>query len=435
MDSIPQQILLQVILIFLNAFFAATEIAVLSLNSAVLRKEANNGDKVSLRLLRMLEQPAGFLSTIQVGITLAGFLGSAFAADNFSEYLINWIYYDLGYRGLSLESLDVVSVIVITLILSYLTLILGELVPKRIAMQKPYEIAKFTSKVVNIIAIIMKPVVAFLSMSTNLVLKLLRMKTETEEDKVTEEEIKMMIELGGQTGAIEASESDWIKNVFNFNDIVAAEIMTNRSEIESININDSEHEILKIIKQSGCSRLPVYGEDEDDIIGILYSKDYLLAGEERKYDIKSFIRAGYFVSENMKASELFKKMQIDNKQMAIVIDEYGTINGIVTMEDLLEVIVGNIYDEYDLPEKNDIEVIDKDKWLVQGDCPIKRFEAETGIVIENGGHYRTMGGVVLEHLETMPQDDATVEINISNLHINVLSIIQRRIVEMTVEKI
>lgn len=433
MDSIPQQILLQVVLVFLNAFFAATEIAVLSLNGAMLRKEADSGNKTSARLLKLVNEPAGFLSTIQVGITLAGFLGSAFAADNFSGYLVDWIYYDLGYTGMSLASLDVVAVIVITLILSYVTLILGELVPKRVAMQKPYEIAKFTSRVVLAVSFIMKPVVFFLSISTNGVLKLLRMKTETEEDAVTEEEIKMMIELGGKSGAIEEVESDWIRKVFDFNDITVEEVMTQRSEIESISIDDSEEEILNVIRNSGCSRLPVY--DKDDIVGILYSKDYLIADSNRKYDIKPFVRSAYFVSENMKASELFKKMQIENKHMAIIVDEYGSISGLATMEDLLEEIVGNIYDEYDIPEQEEVVKITENKWQVKGDCSIKRFEAVTGYEIASDGHYHTMGGIVIGQLDTIPEDGSVFEIEKEGLKFYVSKVENRRIVEMVAEKI
>ena len=353
MDTIPQQILLQLILIFLNAFFAATEIAVISLNGAKLRKEAEEGNKKSARLLKMVEEPSGFLSTIQIGITLAGFLGSAFAADNFSGYLVNWVYDDLGYRGMSQETLNTISVIVITIILSYVTLILGELVPKRIAMQKPYEIAKFTSGVVSAVATVMKPVIIFLSLSTNAVLKLLRMKTETEEESVTEEELKMMIELGGKKGVLDKDESDWIKNVFEFDDITVEEVMTQRSDMITVDLDDDEEKILETIRESKCSRIPVYDreKDEDDIVGILHAKDYLLAGdEEREKGIEPLMRQAYFVSENMKASELFKKMQLNNMHMAIVVDEYGSINGLVTMEDLLEEIVGSIYDETDIPD-------------------------------------------------------------------------------------
>ena len=439
MDTIPQQILLQLILIFLNAFFAATEIAVISLNGAKLRKEAEEGNKKSARLLKMVEEPSGFLSTIQIGITLAGFLGSAFAADNFSGYLVNWVYDDLGYRGMSQETLNTISVIVITIILSYVTLILGELVPKRIAMQKPYEIAKFTSGVVSAVATVMKPVIIFLSLSTNAVLKLLRMKTETEEESVTEEELKMMIELGGKKGVLDKDESDWIKNVFEFDDITVEEVMTQRSDMVTVDLDDDEEKILEVIRESKCSRIPVYDreKDEDDIVGILHAKDYLLAGdEEREKGIEPLMRQAYFVSENMKASELFKKMQLNNMHMAIVVDEYGSINGLVTMEDLLEEIVGSIYDETDLPEvEEDIVQLAENKWKLRGDCSIKKFEAAADYEIEtDNNHYVTMGGLVIEIIDEIPEDGKEFDVEIQDLKIHVLSTENRRISEMIVEK-
>ena len=439
MDTIPQQILLQLILIFLNAFFAATEIAVISLNGAKLRKEAEEGNKKSARLLKMVEEPSGFLSTIQIGITLAGFLGSAFAADNFSGYLVNWVYDDLGYRGMSQETLNTISVIVITIILSYVTLILGELVPKRIAMQKPYEIAKFTSGVVSAVATVMKPVIIFLSLSTNAVLKLLRMKTETEEESVTEEELKMMIELGGKKGVLDKDESDWIKNVFEFDDITVEEVMTQRSDMVTVDLDDDEEKILEVIRESKCSRIPVYDreKDEDDIVGILHAKDYLLAGDEaREKGIEPLMRQAYFVSENMKASELFKKMQLNNMHMAIVVDEYGSINGLVTMEDLLEEIVGSIYDETDIPEvEEDIVQLAENKWKLRGDCSIKKFEAVADYEIEtDNNHYVTMGGLVIEIIDEIPEDGKEFDVEIQDLKIHVLSTENRRISEMIVEK-
>lgn len=439
MDTIPQQILLQLILIFLNAFFAATEIAVISLNGTKLRKEAEEGNKKSARLLKMVEEPSGFLSTIQIGITLAGFLGSAFAADNFSGYLVNWVYDDLGYRGMSQETLNTISVIVITIILSYVTLILGELVPKRIAMQKPYEIAKFTSGVVSAVATVMKPVIIFLSLSTNAVLKLLRMKTETEEESVTEDEIKMMIELGGRKGVLDKEESDWIKNVFEFDDITVEEVMTQRADMVTVDLDDDEESVLKVIRESRCSRIPVYDREreEDDIVGILHSKDYLLAGEEeRNGGIEKLMRQAYFVSENMKASELFKKMQLNNMHMAIVVDEYGSINGLVTMEDLLEEIVGSIYDETDIPDvEEDIVQLEENKWKLRGDCSIKKFEAAADYEIEtDNNHYVTMGGLVIETIDEIPEDGSEFSVDIQDLSIHVLSTENRRISEMIVEK-
>ena len=435
MDSLPQQLLLQAVLIFLNAFFAATEIAVLSLNQSVVENDAEQGNKTAKRLVRMLDQPSGFLSTIQIGITLAGFLGSAFAADNFSKYLINWLYYDLGMTGVSMATLDAVSVIVITLILSYVTLILGELVPKRVAMQKPYQVAKFTSGVVNAVAIVMKPVVFFLSVSTNLVLKMLRMKTESEEEQITEEEIRMMVNLGGKRGVLDKSESDWINNVFEFNDIPVEEVMTQRSEIVSIDIDDSAEEVLQIIKDSKFSRIPIYDKDEDFVPGILYANDFLKAEAEERVDFVKIARPVYFVPENLKASELFEKMRTEKRHMAVVVDEYGSVSGIVTMEDLLEIIVGNIYDENDELEEEDVIELDENTWKVQGDCSIKKFMAVTGIKMEFNERYHTMGGAVIDITDTVPEDGSDFIVENSGLEFHITSVENRRITELIVKKL
>lgn len=202
------QILIQIVLILINAFFAATEIAVISLSANKLRKLEDEGDKLAPKLLRMVEEPAGFFSTIQIGITLAGFLGSAFAADSFSEYIVHWICVDLGVTALPRSAVDTLSVILITLILSYFTLIFGELVPKRVAMQRPMEMARLSCRLVSTLSVIVRPVVHLLSLSTNGVLRLLGMRTDVEEEQVTEDEIRMMIDLGNENGTIDADEKE-----------------------------------------------------------------------------------------------------------------------------------------------------------------------------------------------------------------------------------
>lgn len=293
---------------------------------------------------------------------------------------------------------------------------------------------------VSAVATVMKPIIVFLSLSTNAVLKLLRMKTETEEDSVTEDEIKMMIELGGRKGVLDKEESNWIKNVFEFDDITVEEVMTKRADMTTIDIGDGEEEVLAVIRASRCSRIPVYDreKDEDDIVGILHSKEYLLAmPEEREKGIAHLMKPAYFVPENMKASEMFKKMQIGSMHMAIVVDEYGSINGLVTMEDLLEEIVGSIYDETDIPDvEEDIVQIGENKWKLKGDCAIKKFESVTGCEIETDkNHYVTMGGLVIETIDKIPEDDSEFDLEVQDLHIHVLSTENRRILEMTVEKI
>ena len=356
LSSIPQQLLLQVLLILLNAFFAATEIAVISLNPTKLKKLEEDGDRKAARLLKMVEQPAGFLSTIQIGITLAGFLGSAFAADNFSDYLVSWVYDDLGVRAIPLGVLDTLSVIVITLILSYFTLILGELVPKRIAMQKPMQVAKISCGVVSAVAFVMKPVVWFLSFSTNLVLKLLHMKTEAEDETVTEDEIRMMVELGEEKGTIDTGEKEWIQNIFEFDDTSVREAMTRQPDVKMFSVEAETKEILQTIEETGLSRYPVYGKNTNDILGILNAREFLLdLNREQPKGLRALLRPAYFVSEMIHTDDLFRDMQQKKVHIAVVIDEYGEMSGVITIEDMLEEIVGNIYDEFDPAELPEIE--------------------------------------------------------------------------------
>lgn len=434
MDSIPQQLLVQVVLILVNAFFASTEIAVISLNSTKLKKQAENGERTAARLLKLVEEPAGFLSTIQIGITLAGFLGSAFAADNFSEYLVRWVYEDLGFRGIPLSVLDTLSVIVITLILSYFTLVFGELVPKRIAMQKPYQVAKISCGVVSAVAFVMRPAVVFLSLSTNGVLRLLHMKTEAQEESVTEEEIQMMVELGEEKGVIDEDEREWIENVFAFDDTAVKEIMTRNADVIRIPGHASEQEIMDTIISSGLSRFPVYGKDMHDILGVLYARDYLLADPETRKKPEKLLRPAYFVPESIRADDLFKDMQRKKIHFAVVIDEFGEVSGIITMEDLMEEIVGNIYDEYDSEEAAELERLGENRWRVSGECSVEDVMEETGVHLEQTSDYDTMGGFVLSRLHTIPKDGTTLDLSEGELLLHVTRIENRRIKEVIIEK-
>ena len=324
MSSIPAQLLLQAVLILINAFFAATEIAVISLSSAKLKRLEEEGDKTAPKLLKLVEEPSGFLSTIQVGITLAGYLGSAFAAENFSGYFVSWVYDGLGFHALPEGVLNALAIVVITIILAYFTLIFGELVPKRIAMQKSFEVAKFACRVVSGISFVMRPVIWFLSKSTNGVLRVLRLKTEAEEEAVTEDEIRMMVDLGGQRGAIDEDEQEWIQNVFEFGDMTVREAMTPRGDVEAFSADASREEVLETIRRTGLSRFPVYEGTVDTIAGVLNTRDFLLSvgsGEEKT--VRELMRPAYFVPESIHADHLFREMQQKKVHMAVVVDEYG----------------------------------------------------------------------------------------------------------------
>lgn len=436
MDSIVQQLLLQLLLILVNAFFAATEIAVLSLNVTKLHKLEEEGANYAKRLIHLVEEPSGFLSTIQVGITLAGFLGSALAADNFAEPLVNWIYNDLAFHVIPLSVLDTLSVILITLVLSYFTLVLGELVPKRIAMQKSLEVAKVASKVVATISVILKPVVAFLSLSTNLVLKILRMKTETEEETVTEEDILLMMNQGKKSGLIDSDEQKWIENVFEFDDISVKEAMTCTPDVVAIPYHSTDEEILSIITESGLSRFPVYDEDMNDILGILNTRDFLINLNTKKYKtFDEIIRPAYFVPETISAQSLFKDMQTKKVHIAVVVDEYGATSGIITMEDLIERIVGSIYDEFDPAETADIEQIKDNLWRVSGSYSIWDLANLLDIDIPEDVEYSTVGGMVFSCLHMIPKDGTKLDVDVNGIRIHVEQIEDHRIKSVLIEKI
>ena len=434
MDSIPSQLLLQVILIFLNAFFAATEIAVLSVNKTQLKKKAEKGEKTAKRLLLLLQEPAGFLSTIQIGITLAGFLASAFAADNFSDLIVDWLYQDMNITMIPLHVLDTISVILITIILSYFTLILGELVPKRIAMQKPYEVAKVSSGTVIFLSKVMSPVIRFLSFSTNIVLKLLHLKTEAEEDQVTEEEILSMIELGEKHGILDEDESEWLQNIFDFDDTDISEIMTPSVDVVFINVQATQEEILQLIQQSGLSRYPVYEKEEENIIGILHVKDYLLNLQIQNKPLRDILTKPYFIPDSMRADDLFADMQNKNIHFAVAIDEFGSISGIITLEDLVEEIFGNIYDEHDSRETPHIQQITDHQWRVQGNTDLEELSKALAIDFPQDEDYNTIGGYIYSHLRSIPKDGTTKKIQIDDLIFHIIKIKDRRIKEVIITK-
>lgn len=434
--DIAKQLLLQAFLILLNAFFAMTEIAVVSLNTAKLRKLEEDGDKAAPRLIRLVEEPTAFLSTIQVGITLAGFLGSAFAADSFASMLVDWIYNDLAFKSISISVLNTLSVVVITIILSYFTLVFGELVPKRIAMQRPMEVARLSSRVVAALSVVMRPVIWFLSFSTNAVLRLLRMKVENEEETVTEEEIRMMVDLGEEKGTIDSAEGEWIDNVFEFGETTVGEVMTHVSDLVAVAADDTPAEILKVIRESGRSRIPVYEASIDDIVGILTTRTFLL---ERCEDMDrlpdSVISPAYFIPETMGASQLFREMQKRKTHLAVVIDEYGQTAGVVTMEDLLEEIFGKIYDESDPMEEQAIQRLDETHWRVSGLAELDELAEAMDIKFPEDIDFDTVNGLVLSQLDSIPRDGTVPDVEACGLKIHVERIEQRRVVHAVIEKI
>lgn len=433
MVSVPKQLLIQAILIALNAFFAAMEIAVISLNTTKLKRLVEEGDEKAGKLLSMAENPAGFLSTIQVGISLSGFLGAAFAADSLSEPLTLWLL-EMGVK-LPEALLNNIAVILITLILTFVTIVFGELIPKRIAQQKSYEVAKACCGIISVISVIFKPIILLISGTTNLILRMMKLKTEAEDEQVSEDDIRMMVDVGGESGSIEEDEKEMIQNIFEFNDIAISEIMTRVSDVNAISIEDSEEDILRIIKESGNSRFPVYKDDINDIIGILNSREFLInLNDENGKSVRDMLRKPYFVPETIKADQLFSDMQKNKVHISIVIDEYGETRGIVTLEDLLEEIVGNIYDEYDAAEAPAIEPLPDGRWKVQGTLSIEDLNDELGIHITDDRDYDTVGGMIFSCLHTIPEDGKQFTVEVNGLKITVTRVEDKRIIEAIVEK-
>jgi len=338
------EMMLLIILICVNALFAASEIAFLSLNRNKVESQVKNGDKKYSKIQRLLDNPSSFLATIQIGITLAGFLASAFAAETFADYIVS----KLSYLDISLGLLETIIVVVITLILSYFTLVFGELVPKRIAMNYPDRIAKFMVNTITVLAKVTYPFVWVLTKSTNFVCKLLGVK-EREENNITEEDIKLMVAEGLSIGAIEKGEKELIDNVFKFNDTTIQDIMTKREDIVAVDVNDKSYNIINKIRKNRYTRMPVYYDKLDSIIGILNVKDIILSYPNikgKELNVRDIIRNPYFVNAYDNIDDTFKDMQDKRVAMAIVMNKKQVV-GVVTIEDMIEEIVGNIFDEYD----------------------------------------------------------------------------------------
>ncbi len=436
MDILPQ-LFLQLLLILLNAFFAATEIAFVSLNENKLKHQFEEGDKKAGKILKLVQEPTGFLSTIQIGITLAGFLGSAFAADNFSDMLVGWMMRVFKLSESYQATLSTVSVIVITLILSYFTLILGELVPKRVAMKNPEKFARVVCGFISFLSKILTPIVWFMTVSTNAVLRLCGINPHEKENPVSEDDIRLMIDIGEEKGTIDSNEKEMIENIFEFNNTTVNEIMIHRTSVTFIDASSSTEEIMEIIKESGYSRFPVYEENVDNIIGILRTHEFLLENTKcEPVDIKSLVHPANFVHESVRADVLFKDMQKKRIHMCIVVDEFGGTSGIVTLEDLLEEIVGNIYDELDEQNKPDITKIGDNLWRIAGSTQLDDISDALDIDIDyETEEYKTLGGLVFSELPSIPEDGSKPEVKAKGLDIKVEELVDLRIEWALVSKI
>lgn len=397
-----KQILLQIILIALNAFFAATEIAVISLNEKKVRALAEDGNKKAVKMLKIIEEPTQFLSTIQIGITLAGFLGSAFAADNFAEVLSAAISKAFNLSADNTKIINTVAVVLVTLILSYFTLIFGELVPKRIAMKHKEKLANSVCGIISFLAAVLKPIIWFLTISTNAVLRLVGIDPHEKEEPVSEEDIVLMLDAGADEGSLDHDDIEFIKNVFKLDKMTAEDVMTPRKSVISISYDASDKEILEIIEEESYSRIPVYEDNPDKIIGILHACDYLLKRNEKNFDLKSILHTPVFVPETVSLDVLFKDMQTDHNHLAVVVNEYGETSGIVTMEDILEEIVGEIWDERD-EEIDEFKKIGDNTYKVLCTASLEDFREYFKLEDEEELDVSTVNGWITEITGIIPE--------------------------------
>lgn len=425
MDSVWLMLLLQVVLIALNAVFASAEIAIISMNDNKLAKMAQEGNKKAIKLAKLTSKPARFLATIQVAITLSGFLGSAFAADNFSDKLVALIM----KTGINIpeKTLDSIVVILITLILSYFTLVFGELVPKRVAMRKAESLALGMASMITFISKVFVPLVSLLTASTNLVLRLMRIDPDAADDDVSEEDIRMMVDAGSEKGAIDSTEKEFIQNVFEFDDLAVEEIAVHRTEVSLLWMEESVEEWNKTINGSRHTMYPVCDETVDNIVGILNAKDYFRLSDKSKDNIlKNAVMPAYFVPESIKADVLFKNMKDSRNTFAVVLDEHGGTTGIITMSDLLEQLVGDF--DADRPEKTEpaIQSLDSKTWKILGTAELDDIERELGVSFGDNEN-NTFSGLIFDTLGAVADDGSSFELNAYNLIIKVTGVTDHQV--------
>lgn len=422
--NIFPQLLLILVLTLINAFFAAAEIAVVSVSKGRIKALAEEGNKRAKVLKSLTEEPTKFLSTIQVAITLAGFFSSASAATSMSDNLGGLL------AQIGLPYGTEIAVVVITILLSFFTLVFGELVPKRIALQRTEGVALFVARPVAVFKKIFSPFVKLLSVSTNLVLRLFGVKNDNLEDDVTKEEIRSLVEEGGESGVIKESECNMIDGIFEFEDIIAEEIMTPRTDVFMVNIERPLPDYIDELLMERYSRIPVFEGEVDNIIGILHIRDFTRAA--RKYgfeqvDTRSLLRPAYFVPERKKISELFVELQRAKTHMAVLIDEYGGFSGIVTIEDLIEEIMGEIDDEFDEDEP-DIRQLDASTWRIRGSASITEINEELELELnEDSDDYDTLGGLIINLLGAIPADGYTGTVEYENLTLKIEEVREKRI--------
>lgn len=402
--SLLLQIVIIIILTGINAFFSSAEMAIVSLNKNKLKILIEDGNKKAILLDNLLQEPSKFLSTIQVGITLAGFFASASAATGLSQYLSSAL------QPLNIPYSSQISMILITFLLSYVTLVFGELIPKRIALRNSEKIALSSVGVVVFISRLFSPFVKFLTFSTNLVLTILKMKEDNIEEKVSKEELRSLVEVGKEHGVINEAEQEMIENIIEFDEKIAREIMIPRTKVFLIDKNISIHELFENKEIGKYSRIPVYENEADNIVGVLLTKDLMMEAYKKGFDnikVADLLQEAYFVPETKNVNELFNEMQLEKKHITILIDEYGGFSGIVTLEDLIEEVMGNIADEFD-DEDLSIRQLSRNKYLINGDVSLNDLNDNFHFELDSK-YYDTLSGILIENLGYIPEDNENIE--------------------------
>ncbi|WP_163580679.1 hemolysin family protein [Gracilibacillus saliphilus] len=419
--------LILVLLILINAFFAASEISLVALNDNKIKKRAEQGDKKSIKLQALLSEPGRFLATIQIGITLAGFLASAFAADRFAGPLAEWLV-DIGVP-IAIPLMKTIAVVTITILLSYFTLVIGELVPKQLALQKAETIAYKTVSPLSILFKISYPFVKILNLSTNLIVKLFGVDPHAKQEEANEEEIRMLVDIGGERGTIENDEKRMIHNIFEFNDKTVSDIMTHRTDITAINVESSIEEILDIINDKRFTRFPVYEEDIDHIIGVLHMKDMFSYLKTNDQTWNHLLREPYYVMESQPIDVAFRDMKKHNIHIAMVVDEYGGIDGLITMEDMIEEIVGEILSEHHLPgedEASSVKKVNTNQYEVEGTTHLYLLEEAFQMELPSED-FETVNGFMVHQLGYIPKNSERPAISYKNLIFEAVEISDYRI--------
>ena len=425
-SSIAIQIVLIVVLTLINAYFAASEMAIVSVNKSKIHRLSEEGNKKAKLVEKLLDQPTNFLSTIQVAITLAGFFNSASAATgiskSFADVLKNW----------SVPYADTIAVVLITILISFITLIFGELVPKRIALQKAESYSMFCAKPILVISKIASPFIKILSWSTKFILRIFGMADENVEESLSREEIRSMVESGQENGVFNEIETDMITNIFEFDDSLALNVMTPRTDVYCIDINDALSDNIDQMMTMQYTRIPVYDDSIDNIIGILNMKDFAIEARKVGFDnvdIKKLLRKPYFVLETKNIDDLFRELQKEHQHIAILVDEYGGFSGIITVEDLIEEIMGDIEDEYDHDDEPKLQKIDNNNYIVDGNYLLDDLDDELDLKLSNNNH-DTIGGFVLHLLGEIPEENQPRTVKYEHLTFLIISVKGKRVTKI-----